>query len=39
MISFPSSNRFTMAFYQHCLRVDESDVMAVFVEFDRYREF
>lgn len=39
MISFPGSNRFTMTFYQHCLRVDESDVMAVFVEFHRYCEF
>ena len=32
----PSPNGFTMAFYHHCWRVVEKDILAVFDEFFQY---
>ena len=35
----PGPDGFTMAFYQHCWRVVEKDVLAVFEEFFHYCKF
>ena len=35
----PSPNSFSMAFYHHCWRVDERDVLAVFEEFYQHSKF